>query len=172
MGDQDNNGYVTASELHAMLKVVDPPVWTDTAVRQLLRVLDKNRDGVINFEEFVEWAFTRGSGQQAGEKVLKTAWELSGRKRVERLFDECDWNGDGLIDAKELTKMLKQLDPSKWEDDAAIALLLKTVDKDKSGEISFKEFLDWAFCDEPEREIIDLMLDPERAKAIAAPIVM
>merc|ERR1712050_718239 len=70
--DEDNNGFVTASELHAMLKVVDPSVWTDTAVRRLVRVLDKNKDGVINFEEFVEWAFTRGSGQQAGEKVLKT----------------------------------------------------------------------------------------------------
>jgi Ca2+-binding EF-hand superfamily protein len=169
--DEDNNGFLTASEFYAMLKVVDPPVWTDTAVRRLLRALDKNKDGVVNFEEFVEWAFTRGSGNQAGEKVLKTAWRLSGKRRVERLFDDCDWNGDGVIDSQELAAMLKELDPSKWDEDT-IPQLLKAVDKDKSGEISFREFLDWAFGDEPESEVIELALDPERAKVESAPVVM
>lgn len=142
--DNDNDGHISPDDLAAMLREIDPPVWTYTAVKRLTRALDTNKDGVINFEEFVAWAFTKGDELTAGHNVLQSAWKQSGRKRVEDLFDDTDFNGDGVIDRNELAKMLQALDPTTW-DDPAVDQLIVALDKDKDSEINFSEFLEWAF---------------------------
>mmetsp|Transcript_890 Transcript_890/g.2052 ORF Transcript_890/g.2052 Transcript_890/m.2052 type:complete len:739 (+) Transcript_890:87-2303(+) len=53
--DADGDGHITREELAAVLKELEPTVWTDRTIDSLLNAVDTNRDGRIDYEEFVEW---------------------------------------------------------------------------------------------------------------------
>mmetsp|Transcript_5374 Transcript_5374/g.16609 ORF Transcript_5374/g.16609 Transcript_5374/m.16609 type:complete len:945 (+) Transcript_5374:136-2970(+) len=76
-------------------------------------------------------------------------------------FHKFDQNGDGVIDRKELSIVLKHLDAGVWTDDN-IDRVLHVADKNGDGRIQFDEFLLWAFGGGEEVGMA------ERAKAIIA----
>lgn len=52
--DLDNNGSIEKDELRRVLKALIPN-FADRDLNELLRAIDKNSDGVIDYEEFCEW---------------------------------------------------------------------------------------------------------------------
>jgi len=52
--DSDGSGSIEASELKRVLKALDPN-FADRDVNQLIQTIDKNRNGIIDYDEFCEW---------------------------------------------------------------------------------------------------------------------
>ena len=53
--DSDGNGYISGSELGALLKQLGSSVWTDEDVVAILCEADRNCGGKIDYQEFVGW---------------------------------------------------------------------------------------------------------------------
>ena len=51
--DNDGNGFIEASEVHAILKRLHGDEADATQVEQMLLFLDTNKDGIISFAEFI-----------------------------------------------------------------------------------------------------------------------
>lgn len=64
-------------------------------VKQMFNCVDKDNDGRISFQEFLDTV------------VLFTRGKTDDKLRI--IFDMCDYNGNGVIDKTELTKMLISL---------------------------------------------------------------
>eukprot|EP01083_Nonionella_stella_P152853 490421_1 len=118
--DKDKNGYLDEEELSHLL--MDMGFTTHTASREAnsaLHAADKNTDGLVDFEEFkLFWH----------RKLLSQHTRYS--NGVFSLFDN---NGDGQIDADELTNLLG-IELKRAES------MLCEVDKDGDGLISLREF--------------------------------
>jgi Ca2+-binding EF-hand superfamily protein len=54
--DQDGDGVITREELKGALHLLDP-TWTDDIIDALLACMDASGDGLVQYEEFVEWVF-------------------------------------------------------------------------------------------------------------------
>lgn len=90
--------------------------------------------------------FTYVTGKSAAQKLQDAAFEMSDMEQgsaefLKHKFDEFDPDGSGMIDAKELQKLLQGLGQhlSKPELDSALGIL----DTNGSGKIDFLEFKDW-----------------------------
>jgi len=67
-------------------------------------------------------------------------------EKVIEAFQNFDADGSGNISREELAEVLKALDPDEW-DNEAVDELLAAADKNGDGELSIKEFLNWAFSE-------------------------
>jgi len=56
--DSDGDGTINHSELAKVLQAVDPDGWPDEMVSQLMESMDVDKDGRVDFDEFVHWAFS------------------------------------------------------------------------------------------------------------------
>jgi len=61
--DTDKNGVIDRNELRALLGALDPE-FSERDVKQAIEALDDNANGVIDWEEFVEWWGARYSGHR------------------------------------------------------------------------------------------------------------
>lgn len=52
--DTDGDGTITRAELKRVLLLLNP-AFTEPDLSKLMKAADKNKDGIIDFEEFVEW---------------------------------------------------------------------------------------------------------------------
>jgi len=57
--DLNGDGKITPQELGRVLQRLDGEFYTDSVVSQLLKTMDENHDGFINYEEFLRWIFTK-----------------------------------------------------------------------------------------------------------------
>eukprot|EP00913_Durusdinium_trenchii_P034112 g31927.t1 len=124
--------HTKTGELGRVLEALDDLTWTDERLDQILREADANRDGKIQYGEFVRWLFSDGSGQAA---FCRTVKDLSNglRFQVEALVGKsliatrgCDWlfSAAGFIDDLDELSLPSRTDPS-WlveEPDASTAL--------------------------------------------------
>mmetsp|Transcript_21342 Transcript_21342/g.54414 ORF Transcript_21342/g.54414 Transcript_21342/m.54414 type:complete len:919 (+) Transcript_21342:109-2865(+) len=55
--DQNGDGVIDRQELAQVLKFLDSGIWTDESINQVMIIADRNRDGQIQFDEFVQWIF-------------------------------------------------------------------------------------------------------------------
>lgn len=72
--DSNGDGVITKAELRQVLKALDPGRWTEKRLSQLVKLVDRNGDGNIQFEEFIGWLY--GADQANGftsEEVRKSA---------------------------------------------------------------------------------------------------
>lgn len=72
MFDIDGNGVIDGREIETILKALDPS-WTSEKVQQILEEADLNRDGRIDYEEFLTWTF-----KKAGEVEPESSTEQDG----------------------------------------------------------------------------------------------
>jgi len=61
--DQDGDGVITREELKGALHLLDP-TWTDDIIDALLACMDASGDGLVQYEEFVDWL--GGGGTRPG----------------------------------------------------------------------------------------------------------
>lgn len=57
MFDRDGNGYISAEELRYVVTTFGE-VLTNEEAEELIAMFDKNKDGLLEYEEFVAWAKT------------------------------------------------------------------------------------------------------------------
>jgi len=129
------------AKLAEVLMKVDPTIWSTTTVKELFVALDVNEDGVVDFEEFLMWAFNGHT-----DKVSKKVWKATGHSEIAQQFDSLDLDSDGLLDREEFGSFMKRLDPNVWTEQL-IDELYAAVDQDNSGKIKFVEFVDWCTGD-------------------------
>jgi len=55
--DCNGDGSITRNELSRVLKGLQPGLWTESKITQLMDAVDRNHDGLIQFEEFVSFCY-------------------------------------------------------------------------------------------------------------------
>jgi len=122
--DKNGDGSLDASELAVLL--MDQGFTKSQAeqeARGMISAADDNSDGEIGFNEFAQiWQ----------RKLLSV-----NQSYIHAVFTVLDEDGNGTIDTVELAKVL-DMDANKNSDE--IAEIIKEVDTDGDGVISFKEF--------------------------------
>jgi len=124
--DNNGDGLLTPNEMKeglakAGLKEIPPDL------QQIMEDVDSDGSGVIDYTEFLAATLERKAYIQ--EDVCWSAF---------RVFDR---NGDGKISRAEIGAVLNEGDIESACGAAAVAELLKEVDKDGDGEIDFQEFM-------------------------------
>lgn len=122
--DIDKNGTITLEEMRQALAKDQPWTLKESKVLEILQAMDSNRDGLVDFEEFV--AATLHVHQLEELDVEK--WN----QRTRAAFDKFDSDKDGYITPDEL-RVYTGLKGS-------IDNLLDEADTDKDGRISLPEF--------------------------------
>lgn len=76
--DVDGDGFVDKGELFGVLKHVDAKVWTRERVDRLLRVVDSNEDGRMQYQEMLSWLDKVSHGSSVRTTFLDAAdsWTL------------------------------------------------------------------------------------------------
>jgi Ca2+-binding EF-hand superfamily protein len=137
--DRNGNKLLSRPELGIVFRKVVRTM-TGAQVEDIMRAADLNRDGNVNYEEFVNWL------QQTADEQVRYHF-------VNSMQDECDivkatfrvWDqdGDGLIENRKLCKVLLKLFPDSTA--KQISAMTDIIDTDNSGTIDYDEFVDFLF---------------------------
>lgn len=127
--DEDGSGILEKEEILKLLQ--DDMALTDESVNECYTSVDKDRDGGVSFEEFLQWFQT----DESIKKVSKTSRFHKICKAAET-FQQCDTDGSGSMDRQEFAAFLQSTEYKDKVDE-----MLNKLDEDGDGNISFKEFL-------------------------------
>ena len=116
--DVDKNGSISVAEAKGILQKMGLPV-TNRQVAEFLKKVDVNRDNVIDWEEFYGFVKER-------------------RITMRGLFDAIDTDKSGFIDPQEVFLALRG--QGLVVDPEATSEILRKIDTNKDGKISFEEF--------------------------------
>ncbi|CAM6100741.1 unnamed protein product [Calypogeia fissa] len=122
--DMDHNGTITLEEIKHALGKDMPWRLKDSRVVEILKAMDSNTDGMVDFDEFV--AATLHVHQL--EEADSVKWQLRSRAA----FEKFDFDKDGFITAEELTIATGVK--------GNMATFLEEADIDGDGRISLPEF--------------------------------
>lgn len=129
MFDTKNNGHITPRELKKMfLKMGQKP--TNVELRDIINDLDTNQDGIIQFQEFLEY-FDGKLG-----KSTENEEDFANLKAAFKMFDSDD---SGEIDIGEMRTLLKNIGEKISETE--LRDLMVGADSDGNGLIDFNEFM-------------------------------
>lgn len=124
--DANGDGKISAEELAGVMKDLGSDV-SPEELNSIMESIDTDKDGFINLQEFA--GFCKGDGDADGD---------GGMKELREAFELYDENGDGLISAAELHKILSRLGEHCAVEDCVG--MIKSVDSDGDGSVSFEEF--------------------------------
>ncbi|GBG73746.1 hypothetical protein CBR_g17086 [Chara braunii] len=123
--DKNRDGKITTEELGDVLKALGDEA-TDEELTFMITEVDKNGDGVIDWEEFV-LLNTVDAGQR--ERELKAA------------FDVFDRDNNGFITVKELYEALRSLDDDQSTiTEQEVERMIARVDSNGDGCVDYNEF--------------------------------
>ncbi len=125
--DADQSGEVEVSELKKIFNTSNPQ-----KTEEIFKSIDADHDGKISISEFTMAFVNRKVSSQ--------------QERMWKIFNDMDTNKDGQIDAKELQAAIGQEASSQ-----DLQSLLRSVDKDGDGRVSYEEFLDAWYDKEKEK---------------------
>ncbi|KAL8567398.1 hypothetical protein ACOMHN_001786 [Nucella lapillus] len=131
--DMDHSGNVSSSELGILLRGLgyNP---TQTQLEDMLHHIDTNNTGLIEWDEFTVFM---------GSLNLAPAQEQ--KKDMLCAFQIFDYNGDGLIDAKELKRVMTTT--GEKLSDEEVDQMISVADIDKDGRINYIEFVNFIFSE-------------------------
>ncbi|CAJ1397477.1 unnamed protein product [Effrenium voratum] len=161
--DVHGTGVITRKRLTELLTEVAGKSVTEEEIERCIAEADKNKNGIIEYNEFIEWLQQPMGTVRMGSRGLEY-FDLEACVRP--LYDVYDQNGDGEISMDEfiqcqtilqnslglkssvsLEEQFKKEFGAKGASSAVLSndpkQLFLTVDEDKSRSITFKEFLDW-----------------------------
>ncbi|OQV24122.1 Calcineurin subunit B type 1 [Hypsibius exemplaris] len=123
--DMDNSGSLSVDEFMSLPELQQNPL-----VQRVIDTFDRNRDGGVDFKEFIE-GISQFSVKGNRESKLRFAFSIY------------DIDGDGFITNSELFQVLKMMVGNNLKDLQLQQIVDKTImyaDKDGDGKISFEEF--------------------------------
>lgn len=123
--DRNSNGTINQSELLSVLRSLGQNP-TEQEVQDIINEMDSNKNGKIEFQEFLEKMAERNERNDMSED-LRNAF---------RVFDA---NGDGRISVEELRHVMVNLgDPLTDEE---VDEMMREADKDNDGYVDYEEFV-------------------------------
>ncbi|KAH8811189.1 calcium ion binding, calmodulin [Xylogone sp. PMI_703] len=122
--DKDGNGKISAKELGSVMRSLGQAP-TETELQDLISGVDTDRDGEVDFEEFVTMMAYK-SEKPDFDKEMRQAF---------RVFDR---DNSGTISSEELRRVLASLGENLT--DEQIDELMKEADQDGDGKIDYYEF--------------------------------
>ncbi|XP_066919221.1 calmodulin-like isoform X2 [Clytia hemisphaerica] len=123
--DRNSNGTINQNELLSVLRSLGQNP-TEQEVQDIINEMDANKNGKIEFQEFLEKMAERNERNDMSED-LRNAF---------RVFDA---NGDGRISVEELRHVMVNLgDPLTDEE---VDEMMREADKDNDGYVDYEEFV-------------------------------
>ena len=123
--DKDKDGKISGKELaNAMFSMGQNP--TDDEINEMMREVDLNQDGKIDFDEFMILMTNNSPETQAEEEVINAF----------RVFDK---EGNGLIASSELKHIMMTIGDKMSEEEAEE--MVNEADIDEDGMINYEEFV-------------------------------
>mmetsp|Transcript_7445 Transcript_7445/g.17636 ORF Transcript_7445/g.17636 Transcript_7445/m.17636 type:complete len:474 (+) Transcript_7445:88-1509(+) len=153
--DKDGYGYISKQELQTLLTKLMPPgeSLTKADMDRLMIEVDRNRNGRIEYDEFVSWLTRPGASLQANSDGVEI-FDLGAV--LQPLFSIYDRNGDGSITLEEFEEChgilqtaltLHPSDGTFKSDPDALAEharhAFSAADSNGDHRISFDEFVHW-----------------------------
>ncbi|GJM94917.1 hypothetical protein PR202_ga11601 [Eleusine coracana subsp. coracana] len=129
--DANGDGKISAEELAAVLHALLGAPPGPGEVRRMMEEMDVDRDGFIDLAEFVAFHCGGRDGEEAGDAAASEA-------ELREAFRMYDADSNGLISAKELHRVLRQLGEKCSVADCA--RMIRSVDADGDGSVNFDEF--------------------------------
>merc|ERR1739837_19008 len=129
------DGRISRKSFHSMMKECYPGADTEKLERHIFRMYDTNKDGHIDFREFMIVLYIMSNGTP--EENLK---------QIFRIFDI---NNDGSVSQKELGRIVKDLfhlfkkedNPDKESQETIANKAFKEMDVDSDGKVTEEEFV-------------------------------
>ena len=123
--DKDKDGKISAKELeNAMVSMGQNP--TEDEIIEMMREVDLNQDGLIDFDEFMILMTKSSPDTQTEEEVINAF----------RVFDK---EGNGLIASSELKHIMMTIGDKMTEEEADE--MVNEADIDEDGMINYEEFV-------------------------------
>ena len=134
--DDDNNGYIDAEEFSILInQLTSNDVTLEMAkeqAAQTIKEIDTDGDGHIDFEEFKAWYL------QSETRVITD---------VHNAFNALDETHNGMIEMKDLRKVVDQMGMSEFLDDnqivEALTYFKNKEDPEHPNKITFDNFREW-----------------------------
>nr|XP_056720589.1 calumenin-like [Euleptes europaea] len=129
--DKDGDLIATREEFRAFLHPEQFDYMKDLIVSDTMESMDKDKDGFVGVDEYIENMYSPESGEPEPD------WVKDARQRF---FNDWDLNKDGEMDREEIRSWIHPPDYDNAEEEAK--LLLFESDKDKDNKITKQEILD------------------------------
>merc|ERR1711878_6556 len=129
------DGRISRKSFHSMMKECYPGADTEKLERHIFRMYDTNKDGHIDFREFMIVLYIMSNGTP--EENLK------------QIFRVFDINNDGTVSQKELGRLVKDLfhlftkkdNPDRASQEALATKAFQEMDTDADGKVTQEEFV-------------------------------
>lgn len=155
--DENKDGFLQLNELGNIMGSLG---MDKKDAGKLMKAVDKNGDGKVAVEEFVQWIFSGTDKASTALSMASTAAssdggrppsrpsdagrapdEAAAEQAVRHAFNRGDSNEDGFLQPGELEKLMAPTGMDK----AQVQRLIKAVDKNADGKVDSNEFLNWVF---------------------------
>jgi FKBP-type peptidyl-prolyl cis-trans isomerase/Ca2+-binding EF-hand superfamily protein len=137
--DTDSSGAINAAELHKLFTNLGEQL-TLNNVRELIKAVDTDGNGEVDFDEFLHLLRRQQDrNQYAAPLALALLFGPKELTKLKQQFMVLDLDGSGSIDEQELQQLVKKL--GRRADEFDLPAMLREVDADGSGTIGFNEFL-------------------------------
>ncbi|KAF1320875.1 Nephrocystin-4-like protein, partial [Globisporangium splendens] len=150
--DLDKDGHLSREEFVQALRSMDT-VFADLSDDDLLaivRAMDANNDGRIDYKEFVAFVASSTTTDARGNKSADQ-WQdeikrivIRAKEKgipIHKIFAELDASGDGNLSYDEFGQALRKLGVPEEHVTKNRMALMASFDKDNDGQISYEEFL-------------------------------
>ncbi|OAY75363.1 45 kDa calcium-binding protein [Ananas comosus] len=143
--DMDGNGLLNKTEFNDFLHPADSknPKLIQWLCKEELRERDKDRDGKLNFLEFL-------NGLYDSVRDLNEVHDHSDAMTVvhgKKIFEQLDLDGDGFLSEAEIEPVLGKLHPSEhYYAKEQANYVISLADEDKDGRLSLKEMTEHPYA--------------------------
>ncbi|KAF9451587.1 calmodulin-A [Macrolepiota fuliginosa MF-IS2] len=128
--DKDGNGAISPQELTDVMRDLGQTP-TEAELKVIMRDLDTNKDGNIDFSEFL-------CLMSARSKVSRTGKVDDNEDEIRETFKVFDKDGNGSINLEELKTVMKNLGVKVTDEECK--MMMKEADEDGNGVVDFNEF--------------------------------
>lgn len=135
--DLDRTGRIRVSEMVVMLKRIGVRL-TDDMLEGFAKSINKDKDGVISYEEFRTWWMGLGSERVKG---MMKDYIKHKKEKIRKVFQALDADGSGQIEMDEIPKIAARMKMKTSPEELKRQFLSSDLNGDRK--ISFEEFYHW-----------------------------